>query len=110
MENRNLGFILKQDKTINPQVYPGRELNIKLEELRQISEGTLGKEVAQFYNDNGFESLKSGDWIQKTHNMEQVINGLSPSKNEQFILQAFTRSQVFRHSSAILVEWWFTNT
>ncbi|MGD1912390.1 MAG: hypothetical protein ACFB2X_16520 [Rivularia sp. (in: cyanobacteria)] len=103
MENRNLGLILKMAQTINPQIYPGRELKIELEELRQLPEGTLGREVARFYDDNGFESLKSGDWIQQNHNASQVISGLSLSKSDEFILQAFTRSQVFRHSSAILV-------
>ncbi|MEM7712914.1 MAG: Coq4 family protein [Cyanobacteria bacterium P01_A01_bin.68] len=103
MENRNLGFILKMAQTINPQIYPGRELDIKLEELRQLPEGTLGREVARFCDRNGFESLKSEDWIQQTHYVSHLVTRLSLSKNDQFILQAFTRSQVFRPSSAILV-------
>ena len=103
MENGNLGFILKLAQTINPQIYPERELNINLEELRQLPEGTLGREVAYFLDKNGFEPLNSGDWIQRTHDIWHVVTGLSPSKNDEFILQAFTRSQVFRPSSAILV-------
>ncbi|MEA5596349.1 Coq4 family protein [Rivularia sp. UHCC 0363] len=103
MEKGNLGFILKMAQTINPQIYPGRELDINLLELRQLPEGTLGREVARFFDDNGFEPLKSGDWIQRTHDIWHVVTGLSPSKNDEFILQAFTRSQVFRPSSAILV-------
>lgn len=103
MEKGNLGFILKMAQTINPQIYPGRELHINLEELRLLPEGTLGREVAIFLDKNGFEPLNSGDWIQRTHDVWHVITGLSPSKNDEFILQAFTRSQVFRPSSAILV-------
>ncbi|AFY53554.1 uncharacterized protein involved in ubiquinone biosynthesis [Rivularia sp. PCC 7116] len=103
MEKGNLGFILKMAQTINPQIYPGRELKINLEELRQLSEGTLGRELAYFLDKNGFEPLNSGDWIQRTHDVWHVVTGLSPSKNDEFILQAFTRSQVFRPSSAILV-------
>jgi len=103
MQKGNLGFILKMAQTINPQIYPGRELTINLEELRQLPEGTLGRELAYFFDKNGFEPLNSGDWIQQTHDVWHVITGLSPSKDDEFILQAFTRSQVFRPSSAILV-------
>ncbi|MBV6625679.1 MAG: hypothetical protein KI793_22590 [Rivularia sp. (in: Bacteria)] len=103
MEKGNLGFILKMAQTINPQIYPGRELKINLEELRQLPEGSLGRELAHFLDKNGFEPLNSGDWIQRTHDVWHVVTGLSPSKNDEFILQAFTRSQVFRPSSAILV-------
>ena len=103
MQKGNLGFILKMAQTINPQIYPGRELTINLEELRQLPEGTLGRELAYFFDNNGFEPLNSGDWIQRTHDVWHVITGLSPSKDDEFILQAFTRSQVFRPSSAILV-------
>lgn len=103
MEKGSLGFILKMAQTINPQIYPGRELNINLKELRQLPNGTLGREVAYFLDKNGFEPLNSGDWIQQTHDVWHVVTGLSPSTNDEFILQAFTRSQVFRPSSAILV-------
>ncbi|MEB3215203.1 MAG: Coq4 family protein [Nostocales cyanobacterium 94392] len=103
MEKGNLGFILKMAQTINPQIYPGRELDINLSQLRQLPEGTLGRELARFFDENGFEPLQSGDWIQRTHDVWHVVTGLSPSKNDEFILQAFTRSQVFRPSSAILV-------
>ncbi|MDY6899781.1 MAG: Coq4 family protein [Cyanobacteriota bacterium] len=103
MQKGNLGFILKMAQTINPQIYPGRELSINLEELRQLPEGTLGRELAHFLDKNGFEPLNSGDWIQRTHDVWHVITGLSPSKDDEFILQAFTRSQVFRPSSAIIV-------
>jgi ubiquinone biosynthesis protein Coq4 len=103
MQKGNLGFILKLAQTINPQIYPGRELDINLEQLRQLPEGTLGSEVARFLDDNGFEPLNSGDWIQRTHDVWHVVTGLSSSHEDEFILQAFTRSQVFRPSSAILV-------
>lgn len=103
MEKGSLGFILKMAQTINPQIYPEKELSLNLEELRQLPEGTLGREVAHFLDENDFEPLKSGDWIQRTHDVWHVVTGLSPSTNNEFILQAFTRSQVFRPSSAILV-------
>ena len=103
MNKGNLGFILKMAQTINPQIYPGRELDMNLEELRQLPEGTLGRELTRFLDQNGFEPLNSGDWIQRTHDVWHVITGLSPSKDDEFILQAFTRSQVFRPSSALLV-------
>ncbi|MGB3640764.1 MAG: Coq4 family protein [Rivularia sp. (in: cyanobacteria)] len=103
MDKGNLGFILKMAQTINPQIYPGRELDINLEELRQLPEGTLGRELTHFLDTNGFEPLNSGDWIQRTHDVWHVITGLSPSTDDEFILQAFTRSQVFRPSSALLV-------
>ncbi len=103
MNKGNLGFILKMAQTINPQIYPGREIDINLEELRQLPEGTLGRELARFLDTNGFEPFNSGDWIQRTHDVWHVVTGLSPSKDDEFILQAFTRSQVFRPSSALLV-------
>jgi ubiquinone biosynthesis protein Coq4 len=45
MKEGNLDFILKMAQTINPQVYPERELKLNLEELRQLPEGTLGRDV-----------------------------------------------------------------
>lgn len=103
MQKGSLGFILKMAQTINPQIYPEQKLNINLEELRKLPEGTLGREVANFCDNNGFKPLNSGDWIQQTHDIWHVVTGLSPHDSDEFILQAFTRAQVFRPSSAILV-------
>lgn len=103
MAQGNLDVILRLAQTINPQIHSGREFTINLEQLRQLPEGTLGREVAHFLDDNGFQPLNSGDWIQRTHDVWHVVAGLSPTENDELILQAFTRSQVFRPSSAILV-------
>jgi ubiquinone biosynthesis protein Coq4 len=103
MQDSNLETILKLAQTINPQIYPDREFSINVEELRQLSEGTLGRELANFFDENGFEPINSGDWIQRTHDVWHVVTGLSPSEEDELILQAFTRSQVFRPSSALLV-------
>lgn len=98
-----LETILKVAQTINPQIDTEREFFIDLEELRQLPEKTLGREVAHFLDKNNFEPLNSGDWIQRTHDVWHVLTGLSPSEEDELILQAFTRAQVFRPSSAILV-------
>lgn len=95
--------ILKIAQTINPQIETEREFSINLETLRQLPEGTLGREVARFLDENGFDPLNSGDLIQRTHDVWHVLTGLSPSEEDELILQSFTRAQVFRPSSAILV-------
>ncbi|MFB8791596.1 MAG: Coq4 family protein [Potamolinea sp.] len=95
--------ILKFAQTINPQIGTEREFSINLEILRQLPEGSLGREVARFLDENNLDPLNSGDWIQRTHDVWHVLTGLSPSEEDELILQAFTRAQVFRPSSAILV-------
>ncbi|MDY7012371.1 MAG: Coq4 family protein [Cyanobacteriota bacterium] len=65
--------------------------------------GSLGWEVAHFLDQNGFEPLNSGDWIQRTHDVWHVLTGLSPSTEDELMLQAFTRAQLFRPSCAIIV-------
>jgi ubiquinone biosynthesis protein COQ4 len=99
----NLETILLLAQTINPQIATEREFHIDLQALRQLPEGTLGREVAHFLDKNQFQPLNSGDWIQRTHDVLHVLTGLSPSEEDELILQAFTRAQVFRPSSAILV-------
>lgn len=94
---------LKLAQTINPQIDTEREFNINLETLRQLPEGTLGREVARFLDENNLDPFNSGDWIQRTHDVWHVLTGLSPSEEDELILQSFTRAQVFRPSSAILV-------
>lgn len=103
MQDDRLAFILKLAQTINPQVAPERELEMDVAFLRRLPDGTLGRELARFWDEHGFDPLDSGDWIQRTHDVWHVLTGLSPSEHDEFMLQAFTRAQVFRPSSAILV-------
>lgn len=103
MQELQTRVVLWIARTINPQVYANREFSINLEELRQLPKSTLGHEVARFLDQNGFNPINSGDWIQQTHDVWHVLTGLQPSKHDEFMLQAFTRAQVFRPSSTILV-------
>lgn len=103
MTNSQLEVILKIAQKINPQIESDLKVEIDLEKLRQLPAGTLGCEVARFLDEQGFEPIKSGDWIQQNHDIWHVLTGLSPSVEDEFILQAFTRAQVFRPSCAILV-------
>jgi ubiquinone biosynthesis protein COQ4 len=86
-------FVLWLARTINPQVQPDRPVTINLESSRQLPDGTLGREVARFIDDNNFTPITDGDLVQRTHDIWHVLTGLSP----------FTRAQVFRPSSALLV-------
>ena len=103
MADGQLGVILKMAQTINRQIESDRHFEIDLEKLRQLPVGTLGCEVARFLDEQGFEPIASGDWIQQNHDVWHVLTGLSPSTEDEFVLQAFTRAQVFRPSCAILV-------
>ncbi|HEY9636653.1 MAG TPA: Coq4 family protein [Coleofasciculaceae cyanobacterium] len=101
-----LRIILKIAQTINPQVNPDRKFSLtpeELEQLRKLPNGTLGREVAQFLDSNGFEALNCGDWIQRTHDVWHVLTGFNSSPHDEFMLQIFTRAQVFRPTSAIVV-------
>ena len=101
-----LKIILKLAQTVNPQIHPEREFTItpeELEELRQLPHGTLGREVANFLDQNGFNPLNSGDLIQRTHDIWHVLTGFTSSPRDEFLLQIFTRAQVFRPTSAIVV-------
>jgi ubiquinone biosynthesis protein COQ4 len=103
MPDADLDVILKMAQIINPQIKSDRNFEIDLEKLRQLPAGTLGCEVARFLDEQGFEPIESGDWIQRNHDVWHVLTGLSPSVEDEIILQAFTRAQVFRPSCAILV-------
>jgi ubiquinone biosynthesis protein Coq4 len=59
--------------------------------------------VARCLDEHGFEPIASGDWIQGNHDVWPILTGLSASTEDEFVLQAFTRAQVFRSSCAILV-------
>ncbi|MEO9127644.1 MAG: Coq4 family protein [Microcoleus sp.] len=103
MADGQLEVILKMAQTINPQIESDRHFEIDLEKLRQLPKGTLGCEVARFLDEQGFEPIASGDWIQRNHDVWHVLTNLSPSTEDEFVLQAFTRAQVFRPSCTILV-------
>lgn len=103
MHDLRLSILLKIAQTINPQIQTDRPFHLDLDKLRQLPVGTLGYEVASFIDRNGFDPLDSGDWIQRTHDVWHVLTGLSPSLQDELTLQAFTRAQVFRPSSAIFV-------
>ncbi len=103
MADGQLGAILRMAQIINPQIESDRHFEIDLEKLRQLPAGTLGCEVARFLDEQGFEPIASGDWIQRNHDIWHVLTGLSASGEDEFVLQAFTRAQVFRPSCAILV-------
>lgn len=90
-------------RTINPPVRPWQKFHVELEALRQFPEGTLGRELAQFLDRHNLTLPQTGDWIQQTHDIWHVLTGLSPAPEDEFILQAFVRAQVFRPSSAIVV-------
>ena len=101
-----LKIILKIAQTVNPQIHRDREFSLtseELEELRQLPDGTLGREVADFLDHNGFDPLNSGDLIQRTHDVWHVLTGFNSSPHDEFLLQIFTRAQVFRPTSAIVV-------
>jgi ubiquinone biosynthesis protein COQ4 len=101
-----LKIILQLAQTVNPQIHPEREFTItpeELGELRQLPNGTLGREVANFLDHNGLTPLNSGDLIQRTHDIWHVLTGLTSSPRDEFLLQIFTRAQVFRPTSAMIV-------
>jgi ubiquinone biosynthesis protein COQ4 len=103
MQDLRTKTVLWLARTINPQVQPDRPITINLESSRQLPDGTLGREVARFIDENHFTPITDGDLIQRTHDIWHVLTGLSPSVEDEFMLQAFTRAQVFRPSSALLV-------
>jgi ubiquinone biosynthesis protein Coq4 len=90
-------------RTINPQVQPDRSVTLNLESSRRLPDGTLGREVARFIDENHFLPITEGDLIQRTHDVWHVLTGLSPSVEDELMLQAFTRAQVFRPSSSLFV-------
>jgi ubiquinone biosynthesis protein COQ4 len=90
-------------QTINPPVQPERAIELDLSMLRQLPEGTLGREVARFLDENNFTPFNSGDLIQRTHDIWHVVADFSASEHDELKLQAFTRAQVFRPSSAVFV-------
>lgn len=90
-------------RTINPPVRPSDTFQVDLSALRQLPKGTLGRELVLFLDRHQFELPQTGDWVQQTHDIWHVLTGLTPASEDEFILQAFVRAQVFRPSSAIVV-------
>jgi ubiquinone biosynthesis protein COQ4 len=103
MQNLLTAIALRIAQTINPPVQPQRTVEINLPMLRQLPEGTLGREVARFLDDNDFTPFNSGDLIQRTHDIWHVVTNFSASEHDELLLQVFTRAQVFRPSSAVFV-------
>jgi ubiquinone biosynthesis protein COQ4 len=103
MKNLLTTIALYIAKTINPPVQPKRTVEIDLTTLRQLPDGTLGREVARFLDDNNFTPFDSGDLIHRTHDIWHVVTNFSASEHDELMLQVFTRAQVFRPSSAIFV-------
>src|SRR6476469_1021115 len=103
MQDLRTEVVLKLAQIINPQVRINEKFFLDLEFLRQLLDCSLGREVARFLAQNGFDPLNSGDWVKRTHDIWHVLTCLSASEHDEFVLQAFVRSQVFRPSSAILV-------
>jgi ubiquinone biosynthesis protein Coq4 len=54
--------------------------------------------VARWLDEHGVEPIASGDSIQGDHDVWPIMTGLSASTEDEFVLQAFTRAQVFRSS------------
>jgi ubiquinone biosynthesis protein COQ4 len=103
MRDLRTKLVLWLARNLNPQVQPDYPLQIDLEKFRQLPDGTLGREVARFIDENQFTPITEGDLVQRTHDVWHVLTGFSPSTEDEFKLQAFTRAQVFRPTSALLV-------
>jgi ubiquinone biosynthesis protein Coq4 len=50
--------------------------------------------VARCLDEHGFEAIASGDWVQGNHDVWPILTGLSASTEDEFVLQAFTRSSM----------------
>lgn len=99
----NLDLILKLAQIINPQVRTYHPFKVNLEELRQFPEGSLGYEIARYLDQNHFDPIQSGDLIQRSHDVWHVLTGLSASPEDELMLQAFTRAQIFRPSCVVII-------
>ena len=69
MGDAQLEVMLKMAQTIHPQIETNRHFEIDLEKLRQLPAGTLGREVARWLDEHGFEPIASGDWIHGNHDV-----------------------------------------
>ncbi|MGQ4646681.1 Coq4 family protein [Lyngbya aestuarii] len=103
MEDKRLKFFLMLARTINPQINHHDQFRIDTEQLRHLPDGTLGREVARFLDENGFDPINSGDFVQRSHDVWHVLTGLSNSEADELKIQAFARAQVFRPTSTILI-------
>lgn len=103
MDDWQTSLILRLARTINPPVQSDPPITLHVDQLRRYPEGTLGREVARFLDSHAFTPFNSGDLVQRTHDIWHVLTGLSTSDYDELLLQAFTRAQVFRPSSSVLV-------
>jgi len=101
-----LKIILLIARTINPQINRNQDFSItpeELEALRKLPNGTLGREYARFLDNHSFTPFNTGDLIQRNHDVWHVLTGFDSSPHDELMLQIFTRAQVFRPTSAIVV-------
>ncbi|WP_341730435.1 hypothetical protein [Microcoleus sp. EPA2] len=63
MADSELEVILKMAENFNPKIKSSLKCEIDLETWRQLPAGTLGCEVVQFLNEQGWEPIASADWI-----------------------------------------------
>ena len=91
--------------------------HVDFDALRELPDGTLGREYTRFLDDNGitpdaFEELPSvGDeraaWImlrmRQTHDLWHVLTGYAPDVRGELLLQAFTYAQIRVPSALVLV-------
>lgn len=78
MTDSGLEVILKRAQKIYPQIESGLKCEIDLEKLRRLPTGTLGCSVTRFLDEQGFEPIASGDWMQRNRDVWLVLTGLSP--------------------------------
>jgi ubiquinone biosynthesis protein COQ4 len=90
--------------------------HVDFDRLRQLPEGTLGREYARFLDDNGitpdaFEKLPDvGDpraayvmlRLRQTHDLWHVLTGFRPDVRGEVLLQAFTYGQTGAPSALLI--------
>ncbi|MBX3219705.1 MAG: hypothetical protein KF795_04240 [Labilithrix sp.] len=90
--------------------------HVDFDALRQLPEGTLGREYTRFLDDNGispdaFEELPAladerAAWImlrmRQTHDLWHVLTGYTPDVRGELLLQAFTYAQIRAPSALFL--------
>jgi ubiquinone biosynthesis protein COQ4 len=86
MANSELEVIFKTAQIINFQIESCFKLAIDLETLHQLPTITLDCQVRQFVNDQGFEPIASADWIQRNHDISDVLTVFSVSVKDKFVL------------------------
>ena len=90
--------------------------HVDFDALRQLPDGTLGREYTRFLDSNGitpdaFEKLPDGDeraaWLmlrlRQTHDLWHVLTGYTPDVRGELLLQAFTYAQIRAPGALVLV-------